>query len=80
MKQKTPVDPWPGQRLRQIREHRKISQAKLARAIGVTVGTIQNYERGRAHITTHRIEDLTRALQCEAWPRLKRHCGLQASA
>jgi transcriptional regulator with XRE-family HTH domain len=54
-----------GERLRQVREHREISQGRLARAIGVTVGTIQNYEHGRALITTDRVEQLAHALQCE---------------
>jgi transcriptional regulator with XRE-family HTH domain len=31
----------------------------------VSVGTIQNYEHGRVHITTDRLEQLARALQCE---------------
>ena len=51
--------------MRQIRQHRKISQGKIAKAIGVSVGTVQNYERGRASITTDRLEQLARALQCE---------------
>ena len=59
------VDPRLGERLRQIREHRDISQGQLARAIGVSVGTIQHYEQGRTHITTERLEQLSRALQCE---------------
>jgi len=54
-----------GERLHQIREHRHISQRRIAKAIGVSVGTIQNYEHGRAHITTDRLEQLAHALQCE---------------
>jgi transcriptional regulator with XRE-family HTH domain len=54
-----------GERLHQVREHRNISQARLARAVEVSVGTIQNYEHGRAHITIDRLEQLARALQCE---------------
>ena len=54
-----------GKRLHQIREHREISQGRLARAIGVAVGTIQNYEHGRVHITAERLEQLAQALQCE---------------
>lgn len=53
------------ERLRQVRQHRKISQGHIAKAIGVSVGTIQNYERGRAAITTGRLVQLARALQCE---------------
>jgi transcriptional regulator with XRE-family HTH domain len=54
-----------GERLRQVRLHRAVSQGRLARALGVTVGTIQNYERGRAGLGVDRIEQLARALQCE---------------
>jgi transcriptional regulator with XRE-family HTH domain len=58
-----PIDPRPGRRLQQIREHRNMSQGQLARAIGVSVGTIQNHEHGRVHITVDRLEELARALQ-----------------
>lgn len=59
------TDPRSGERLRQIREHRRVSQGKIAKAIGVSAGTIQNYERGRVAITTDRLQQLARALQCE---------------
>jgi transcriptional regulator with XRE-family HTH domain len=65
MKTKNVVDPWPGRRLCEIRAHRGISQARLARSLRVTVGTIQNYEHGRVHITAERLEQLAHALQCE---------------
>lgn len=54
-----------GERLHQVREHRNISQGQVAKVIGVSVGTIQNYEHGRTHITTDRLEQLAQALQCE---------------
>jgi transcriptional regulator with XRE-family HTH domain len=60
-----PIDPRPGQRLRQIREHRETSQGQFAAAIGVSVGTIQGYEHGRAHMTIERLFELAGALQCE---------------
>jgi DNA-binding transcriptional regulator YiaG len=47
-----PINPQPGRRLREIRECRGMSQGRLARALGVSVGTIQSYEDGRTHITT----------------------------
>jgi transcriptional regulator with XRE-family HTH domain len=62
---KRAIDPQPGERLRQLRLHREISQGRIARVIGVTVGTIQNYEHGRAGLGVDRIEQLARALQCE---------------
>ena len=54
-----------GKRLHQIREHRNISQARIARTVGVSVGTIQGYEHGRIRITADRLEQLAQALQCE---------------
>ena len=54
-----------GQRLRKIREHRGISQGRLAKAIGMTVGIIQMYEHGRVQPAADRLEQLARALQCE---------------
>lgn len=59
------ADPQAGARLRQIRQHRGMSQRLLARTISVSVGTIQNYERGRVAITTDRLMQFARALQCE---------------
>jgi transcriptional regulator with XRE-family HTH domain len=60
-----PIDPGPGQRLYQVRQHRGMSQGQLARALGVSVGTIQSYEHGRTHITIDRLLELAPALQCE---------------
>jgi DNA-binding XRE family transcriptional regulator len=60
-----------GIRLAELRKMRAISQAKLARAIGVTVGTIQAYEHGRARIAAERIVCLAEALQCEPAELLK---------
>ena len=59
------IDPAAGQRLSEIRQHRGISQRELAKAIAVTVGTIQGYEHARIAITATRLEQLARALQCE---------------
>jgi transcriptional regulator with XRE-family HTH domain len=42
-----------------------MSHGALASALSVSVGTIQNYERGRAVMTIDRIEKLAHALQCE---------------
>lgn len=59
------IDPSLGQRLQRVRNHRHISQAQLAKALGVSIGTIQNYEHGRVHMTADRLEQLARALQCQ---------------
>lgn len=53
-----------GHRLRQIREQRALSQGRLARLIGVSTGSIQNYEHGRVHIPDERIFQLALALHC----------------
>jgi transcriptional regulator with XRE-family HTH domain len=60
-----PVDPRPGQRLYQVRQHRGMSQGRLARALGVSVATVQNYEHGRVHLTVDRLLEFAHALQCE---------------
>jgi transcriptional regulator with XRE-family HTH domain len=60
-----PIDPRLGQRLRQLRESRDMSQGQLAKAIGVSIGTVQNYEHGRVHMTVDRLEQFAQALQCE---------------
>jgi transcriptional regulator with XRE-family HTH domain len=60
-----PIDPRPGQRLHQVRQHRGMSQGRIARLIGVSTGTVQGYEHGRTHLTVDRLVDLARALQCE---------------
>lgn len=62
---KTQPDSRLGQRLHQIRDCRGLSQAQLARAIGVSVGTVQNYEHGRNPIPTDRLEPLAMALSCK---------------
>lgn len=62
---KKTIDPWLGQRLHQVRAYREISQGQIARALGVSTGTIQNYEHGRVHIPADCLEQLAGALQCE---------------
>ena len=54
-----------GQRLREVREHRGQSQLMLALKLGVTRGTIQNYEHGRAYISDARRAQLAHALECD---------------
>ena len=55
-----------GRRLAAIRGHRLISQAELARAVGVTKALIGHYEHGRAEIGASRLEQLATALHCKA--------------
>ena len=53
-----------GKRLAAIREHRRISQAELAAALGVSKAAIGHYEHGRVRLTVPRLEQLARALHC----------------
>jgi transcriptional regulator with XRE-family HTH domain len=68
---KRTVDGRAGARLLEIRKIRGLSQGRLAKTIGVTVGTIQAYEHGRSRITVERLEALADALQCEPADLLK---------
>src|SRR5215813_8751437 len=52
-----------GERLAEIRKPRKISQAKLAKLLGVVEGTIQNYEHGRNEPNITRLYDAKRGRQ-----------------
>jgi len=57
------VPAWSlGDRLRKAREHAKLSQASLAKTIGVARASIINYETGRT--TPNRPVLLSWALQC----------------
>ena len=83
---KITVDPRPGQRLREVRQHREISRPSSPRR-SASGGTIQHYEHGRSRITDDRLDQLAQALQCARlellmppgspppsyWPRLKPH-------
>src|SRR5262249_29929625 len=52
-----------GERLAEIHKSRKISQAKLAKLLGVVEGTIQNYEYGRNERNITRLYDTKRGRQ-----------------
>jgi transcriptional regulator with XRE-family HTH domain len=58
-------------RLVEARKARGFSQGWLAKRIGVSVGTIQAYEHGRARIAASRLMALADALQCEPADLLK---------
>lgn len=53
-----------GERLAAIREHRRMSQADLAAALGVSKAAIGHYEHGRVRLTVPRLEQLALALHC----------------
>jgi transcriptional regulator with XRE-family HTH domain len=56
------IDP---QRLTESRRRCGLTQRQLAAAIGVTLTSIQNYERGRNVIPVKRFDALACALHCE---------------
>jgi transcriptional regulator with XRE-family HTH domain len=58
-------DPQIGIRLAEIRRRRGLTQRQLATAIGVTLTSLQNYERGRNAITGRRLDALASALLCK---------------
>ena len=60
-----------GERLAEIRKSRKISQATLARLLGVVEGTIQNYEHGRNEPNITRLYDAKR----DRHPRVEYICN-----
>jgi len=59
-----------GERRAEIRKSRKISQAKLAKLLGIVEGTIQNYEHGRNEPNITRLYDAKRGRQ----PRVEYIC------
>jgi transcriptional regulator with XRE-family HTH domain len=70
-RRKRPADGRIGERLAEARKARGMSQGWLAKRIGVSVGTIQAYEHGRARIPADRIQALVGVLRCEAADLLK---------
>jgi len=63
MRYKRFIDRQIGRRLTKVRISEGISQGQLAKAIGVSVGAIQAYERGRSRIPTERLADIARVLR-----------------
>ena len=59
------IDPEIGIRLAEIRRRRGLTQRQLATAIGVTLTSLQNYERGRNAITDRRLDALACTLRCK---------------
>ena len=60
-----PINQELARRVKELREHAKISLDELAVAIGVTKATIWQYEHGQSRISPLRQEGLARALYCE---------------
>jgi transcriptional regulator with XRE-family HTH domain len=60
-----PINQDLARRLKELREHAKVSLAELAAAVGVTKATIWQYEHGQSRVSPLRLEELARALYCE---------------
>src|ERR1700760_2914071 len=50
-----PVDVLVGSRIRLLRKRRKMSQAELGKAIGVTFQQVQKYENGKNRVGASRL-------------------------
>lgn len=57
-----PVDIYVGERLRSRRSLLKISQEKLADAVGITFQQVQKYERGTNRVSASRLWQFSRVL------------------
>ena len=57
-----PVDSLVGARIRLLRKRRKMSQAELGKAIGVTFQQIQKYENGKNRVGASRLHQVATAL------------------
>jgi transcriptional regulator with XRE-family HTH domain len=59
------IDAMIGARLAEVRRHCGLTQRQLAKAVGVTLTTIQNWERGRTGLPAKRLAALANALHCQ---------------
>ena len=57
-----PVDVLVGSRIRLLRKRRKMSQAELGKALGVTFQQIQKYENGKNRVGASRLHLVATAL------------------
>jgi transcriptional regulator with XRE-family HTH domain len=64
----TPIEQAFGERLRQVRTLRDMSQGDLGEAIGVEKSTISKYEKGKRGLSVRTLVDISAALNCSpAW-------------
>ena len=59
------IDAEIGARLAEVRRRCGLTQRQLAKAVGVTITAIQNWERGRHGISAKRLGRLADALYCQ---------------
>ena len=60
-----PVDIHVGEKIRQIRKLRGLSQMKLAEAIGITFQQIQKYENGTNRVCASRLDRICKVLSVQ---------------
>lgn len=61
----TEIDKIVGNKIKEIRKSKKISQTKLAEIIGITFQQVQKYENGTNRISISRLYDIAQALNIE---------------
>ena len=59
------IDAEIGARLAEVRRRCGLTQRHLAKAIGVQLTTVQNWERGRTGLPAKRLAALANALHCQ---------------
>lgn len=60
-----PVDKSVGLRIRLLRKSKKVSQAKLAEALGLTFQQIQKYERGANRVSASKLHEIANMLDVD---------------
>jgi DNA-binding XRE family transcriptional regulator len=59
------IDAEIGARLAEVRRRCGLTQRQLAKAVGVELTTVQNWERGRTGLSAKRLAALANALHCQ---------------
>jgi transcriptional regulator with XRE-family HTH domain len=59
------IDAAIGARLAEVRRRCGLTQRQLAKAVGVQLTTVQNWERGRTRLSAKRLAALANALHCQ---------------
>lgn len=60
-----PIDLFVGGRIRELRSEQRITQARLAGALGVTFQQVQKYERGVNRMAASTLAKAANALGCD---------------
>ncbi|MBM6593733.1 helix-turn-helix domain-containing protein [Microvirga pudoricolor] len=64
VKSPSELDGLIGERIREARKAKGLSQEILAKRLGLTFQQLQKYEKGTNRITAGRLEEISRALGC----------------